>query len=194
MAHIETGNNYPGILSLMYYKSSSGEALSHLAETILRGPSPLTPGDRELIAAYVSYLNQCEFCHASHSAAAANHLGNESLVGEACQNPFTAPLSEKMRALLSIAASVQKGGKAVSPREIEHARKTGANDEEIHDTVLVAAAFCMYNRYVDGLGTKPARPEEYAPMGERLAKKGYAYPPAPIRWLVRRLLNRQFES
>jgi hypothetical protein len=97
-----------------------------------------------------------------------------------------------MRALLAVAASVQRSGKAVSAGDIEAARKAGANDEEIHDTVLVAAAFCMYNRYVDGLGTQPAKPEEYAPMGERLAKKGYSYPPAPIRWLVRRILNRQY--
>lgn len=192
MPHIDTGNRYPGILSLLYFKTSSGSALSNLAHAILHGPSLLSLGERELIACYVSRLNDCGFCHDSHAAAAACHFGSAGLVQQFAGDLENADLTEKMRALLVVAAKVQKSGKSVLPEDIVRARSAGASDEEIHDTVLIASAFCMYNRYVDGLGTLPAAPGEYPAMGERMARQGYAYPPRLIRWLVRRILNRQY--
>jgi hypothetical protein len=83
-------------------------------------------------------------------------------------------LSEKMKALLTIAASVQKGGKHVTPEQIADARTMGATDREIHDTVLIAAAFCMFNRYVDGLATwAPKDRNIYVERGKRRAEEGY---------------------
>ncbi len=106
-----------------------------------------------------------------------------------------APVSEKMKALLKIASRVQKSGKEVDLSHIEAARHTGASDEDIHDTVLIAAAFCMYNRYVDGLGTRlPADKEEYVPMGKRLATTGYKYPPLFLRKFVIRMMNRRKQT
>jgi uncharacterized peroxidase-related enzyme len=192
MPHIDTGNHYPGILSLLYFKSSSGGALSNLAQTILLGPSSMTPGERELIAAYVSKLNECRFCHDSHAAAASWHLEDDRLIHEVTTDLEKADVTERMRALLRIAAKVQKSGRAVLPEDIAWAKDAGASDEDIHDAVLVAAAFCMFNRYVDGLGTVPAAREVYPSMGRRLAQKGYRYPPRILRWLVRRILDRQF--
>ena len=192
MAFITTGVNQPGIIGLLFYKGSTGKALSNLAETILRGPSGLTSGERELIASYVSKLNDCSFCHDSHSAAASAHLGdNGNTVNCAVTNINDAPVSDKMKALLKIAARVQKSGKEVSIFDIESARKAGASDQDIHDAVLVAAAFCMFNRYVDGLGTTVARDDEYPEMGERLAKKGYKYPPLFMRKFVVRMMNKK---
>jgi uncharacterized peroxidase-related enzyme len=190
--HIQTGNSYPGILALLWYKPSTGTALSDLAQALLHGPSPLTPGERELIAAYVSRLNECEFCCDSHSASAACHLSDPALVESVKRNPQEAAVSDKMKALLVIAGKVQQSGRNVLPADIEAARRAGASDEDIHDAVAVAAAFCMYNRYVDGLGTKQAKTSDYPAMGERLATKGYKFAPAPLRWLVRRILDRQF--
>jgi uncharacterized peroxidase-related enzyme len=192
MPHIQTGNTYPGILTLLWYKHSSAAALGRLADTILRGPSGLTPGERELIAAHVSRLNECEFCADSHAAAASCHLSNAELVAQVQRDLESAPISPRLKALLRVAGKVQRGGRHVQPTDIEAARSEGASDEDIHDTVLVAAAFCMFNRYVDGLGTLPAKPGDYAQMGERLAKHGYRMPPSPVRWLVRRILDRQF--
>jgi len=189
MAHINTGNGHPGIVSLLFYKTPSGRALSTLAHTILKGPSPLSSGERETIASYVSWLNECEFCHKSHAAAMVCHLDNgPEIIEQYKQDVSKAPISEKMKALLRIAGKVQKGGKQVTDEDVQLARKAGANDEEIHDAVLVAAAFCMYNRYVDGLNTPlPEEPEkEYPEMGKRLAGMGYKYPPFFIRWLIRR--------
>jgi alkylhydroperoxidase/carboxymuconolactone decarboxylase family protein YurZ len=83
-------------------------------------------------------------------------------------------ISEKLKALLSIAGSVQKGGKHVTPEQIEKAKTLGATDMEIHDTVLIAAAFCMFNRYVDGLGTwAPQDRQIYIDRGPRRAEEGY---------------------
>ena len=141
----------------------------------LRGPSTLTSGEREMIATFVSARNDCYFCQASHRAAAAHHLsGNYDLVDAVRTDYRNAPVSPKLKALLTIAASVQQGGRNVTADEVAQARKEGATDLEIHDTVLIAAAFCMYNRYVDGLATlTPLDPRQYEEMGARMAAQGY---------------------
>ena len=123
----------------------------------------------------MSYQNECDFCQLSHSAAAAAHLeGNYEVVEKVKVSPETAPVSDKLKALLAIAGKVQKGGKQVTTDDVARARQHGASDKEIHDTVLIAAAFCMYNRYVDGLGTWHSREREaYREMGQRMAHEGY---------------------
>ena len=190
--YIKTDIPQPGIVELLFYKGSTGKALSNLAQTLMHGPSHLSSGERELIASYVSDLNNCEFCHESHSASANFHLkDNGNAVCGVKSDLETAPVSEKMKSLLRIAGQVQKGGKNVTIAHIEAARGEGASDEEIHDTVLIAAAFCMYNRYVDGLGTNlPPQKSDYIPMGKRMAKIGYKYPPLFLRKFVIRMMKR----
>jgi uncharacterized peroxidase-related enzyme len=149
--------------------------MNELAEILLRGPGSLTPGERELIATYTSYLNDCYYCQTAHGAIAAAHLdGDEDLVKRVKADFQHADISDKLKALLPIAAKVQKGGKHVTAADVEHARKAGATDLEIHDTVLIAAAFCMYNRYVDGLDTvQPRDDQAYRERGKRTAREGY---------------------
>jgi uncharacterized peroxidase-related enzyme len=191
MTYIKTDVHQPGIVELLFYKGRTGKALSNLADTLLHGPSQLSRGERELIASYVSELNKCEFCHDSHSAISSFHLndnGNTAALVKA--DIETAPVSVKMKSLLKIAGQVQISGREVRPEHIEAARNAGATDDQIHDTVLIAAAFCMYNRYVDGLGTQQATKAEHLVMGKRLAKNGYKYPPLFLRKFVVRMLNR----
>jgi uncharacterized peroxidase-related enzyme len=128
-----------------------------------------------MIATFVSSANDCHFCRDSHRAAAAHHLeGNYALVDAVKRDPETAPISDKLKALLNIADRVRQGGKQVSSGDVERARREGATDREIHDTVLIAAAFCMFNRYVDGLATwTPTDPDTYDAMGRRMAREGY---------------------
>jgi uncharacterized peroxidase-related enzyme len=185
--YIKTENTMPGIVSLLFYKTSTGKALSNLAETLLLGPSSLSSADRELIASYVSWLNQCDFCHTSHAAAAMCHHPSSAEKIESYKKDIgSMEVSDKMKALLHIAGKVQKSGREVHPDDIAAARKTGATDDELHDTVLIAAAFCMFNRYVDGLNTPlPESRDEYKEMGERM-RKGYSLPPFFIRWFIRR--------
>lgn len=176
MAHIKLSNEeLPGIVGLLTYRPETGKPLTDLAEVLLRGPSSLSSGEREIIAASVSYWNGCHFCHTSHAAAAAAHLKSGiSLIDDIKAGLPTTPVSDKLRALLHIAHQVQRNGKNVTEEDIAAARALGATDIELHDTVLIAAAFCMYNRYVDGLGTwAPGPNEAYTQMGERMAHVGY---------------------
>jgi len=175
MAHITVPPGLPGIVGPLTFSPDTAKPLLILAETLLRGPNTLTSAEREMIAAHVSYRNNCDFCQLSHSAAAAAHLdGNYDLVEAVKTNPETAGISEKMKALLVIAGKIQQSGKQVSEDDVARARKHGATDKEIHDTVLIAAAFCMYNRYVDGLATwQPLERDAYHDMGQRMAREGY---------------------
>jgi uncharacterized peroxidase-related enzyme len=141
----------------------------------LRGPSSLTEAEREIIAAFVSSGNECYFCATSHAAAARHLLGdNCGLVDDVLANSNTAEISDKLRVLLSIAGKVRRDGRLVTDEDVAKARAAGADDQAIHDTVLIAAMFCMYNRYVDGLATwTPRDPASYDAMGARLAVQGY---------------------
>src|SRR6202035_3308221 len=181
MPHIALGSAEPGIRGLLKYRPETGRPLSELTEVLLRGPSTLTRGERELIAAYVSGLSDCQYCSSSHSATAAAQLpGGMALVGQVRADAGQAPVSAKLRALLAIAAAVQQGGHQVTDKLISNARAADATDLEIHDTVLIAAAFCMMNRYVDGLATiAPDDPTVYAAGAQQLIHQGYVPPAAP---------------
>jgi uncharacterized peroxidase-related enzyme len=177
--HIDLPEGVPGIRSAFAFRPETAEPLLQLAEVLLRGENTLSRGERELIAAYVSNLNECEFCQASHSMFAALQLeGGQALVDQVKREPAAAPIDDKLRALLAVAAKVKADGRSVSEADVAEARKHGATDTEIHDTVLIAAAFCMYNRYVDGLAAwTPTDPEAYEEMGERIVEHGYLRPP-----------------
>ena len=152
--------------------------MRELAETLLRGPNTLTRAEREMIAAFVSSRNDCQFCQLSHSAAAAHHPGGSyDLVTAVKENYQTAPVSAKLKALLAIAGKVQQSGKQVTADDVARAKAEGATDVEVHDAVLIAAAFSMFNRYVDGLATlTPTDPQAYDQMGQRMAREGYVRP------------------
>jgi uncharacterized peroxidase-related enzyme len=181
MAHISVPEGIPGIRSLAMFRPETGKHLYQLAQVLLRDPSPLTPAERELIATHVSAKNNCTFCMSSHAAAARELFADQrDIVDCVIGDEPTALLSDKMKALLNIAGKVQESGKLVTQEDIDAARKFGANDRDIHDTVLIAATFSMFNRYVDGLATfTPTDPKEYEPMGKRLATLGYVLPQQP---------------
>jgi uncharacterized peroxidase-related enzyme len=159
------------------FRPETAQPLRELAHVLLYESNSLAPGERELIATYVSSLNDCYFCQTSHGASASCHLGDSEIVKQVYADFQHAPISEKLKRLLVIAGQVQHGGKQVTSAAVEDAREQGATDIEIHDTVLIAAAFCMYNRYVDGLATWQPRDESmYAEMGAHLAREGYKTP------------------
>ena len=176
MPHISLPGGLPGITSGFAFRPETARPMRELAEELLRGPNTLTSAEREMIAAFVSHRNDCHFCHASHRAAAAHHMNGSYAVVDAVKRDFeAAPVSPKLKALLAIAGKVQESGKQVTAADIERARSEGATDREIHDAVLIAAAFSMFNRYVDGLATlTPTDEQMYDTMGQRMAKEGYA--------------------
>jgi uncharacterized peroxidase-related enzyme len=176
--HIDLPGDLPGITGPLAFRPETAKPLMLLAEVLLRADSTLGRGERELIAAYVSRLNDCTFCDASHSAFAARQLdGGAPLVDAVKLDPATAPITPKLRALLAVAAKVARSGRAVAAADVEAARAEGATDVEIHDTVLIAAAFCMYNRYVDGLATwSPDDQAAYDAMADVIVDEGYDRP------------------
>ncbi len=176
MPHIDLPTDLPGILGPMAFRPETARPLNELVEVLLRHDHTLSRGERELIAAHVSNLNRTDFCRNSHATFAALQLdGGWDVVDAVLVDPEGAPVSAKMKALLRIASAVQHSGLDVTDDLVAAARAEGATDLELHDTVLIAAAFCMYNRYVDGLATwAPPNREDYLSNGERVVEHGYA--------------------
>jgi uncharacterized peroxidase-related enzyme len=175
MPHIALPPGLPGIRGPMAFRPETAKPLNELVDVLLRGPHTLSPGERELIATYVSARNDCQYCQTIHGAIAAHHLGgNETLVIDVKRAFEEAPISEKLKALLVIADKTSQGGKHVTEEDIARARRHGATDIEINDTVLITAVFCLCNRYVDGLATwMPDDPAFYRERGKLLAANGY---------------------
>jgi len=174
MPYIPLEEHLPGITGLLEFDKEAAAPIRELTQILLRGESTLTEGERELIATVVSSGNQCKFCTAAHTAAANILLGENKTSHQVKTNISTAQVSNKMKALLTIASMVRENGKTVTKEAIDKAKAGGATDIEIHDTVLIAALFCLYNRYVDGLATlTPTNPEFYQGVGERLKNHGY---------------------
>ena len=175
MPHIDLPDGVPGIRSGFAFRPETAGPLCELAEVLLRGDSTLTRGERELIATYVSAGNDCFYCRTSHGTYAGRQLeGGPGTVDAVLEDADGAPVSAKLKALLRIADHVRIGARSVSTGDVARARDEGATDLEIHDTVLIAAAFCMYNRYVDGLATwAPTDPAVYEANADRLLEHGY---------------------
>ena len=174
MPYIPLEEHLPGVTGLLEYSQATSAPLRELTQILLRGPSTLTETERELIATVVSHGNECVYCTASHAAAVTALSGDTETAQYVREDISTAPVSEKMKALLQIAALVRVSGKAVTAEAVALAKVNGATDLEIHDTVLIAALFCLYNRYVDGLATvAPTDPDYYAALGVRLREHGY---------------------
>lgn len=185
MPHIQLPEGLPGIRGPMAFRPETARPLNLLVDELLFSENnTLSRGERELIATYVSSENDCVFCQTIHGAIASQHLGDADwgLVKQVKEHLETAPISEKLKALLRIAGSVQRGGKHVTTGQVEAARALGATDREIHDTVLIAAAFCMFNRYVDGLATwAPDDPAMYRQRAALVCENGYsAANPYPV--------------
>jgi uncharacterized peroxidase-related enzyme len=174
MPYIPLEEHLPGITGLLEYRKDTAAPIRELTQFLLRGPSTLTEGERELIATIVSHRNECKFCTTAHTAAADLLLGEGETTKLMKENFLLAPVSDKMKALLAIAAQVQVSGKRVTQESIDEAKQAGATDIEIHDTVLIAALFCLYNRYVDGLATAlPESPKYFDSLADRLVHHGY---------------------
>ena len=175
MPYIDVDPNLPGIRSLMAFSPQTAGPMGKLANLMLRSNEGLTMAEREMIATYVSYLNDCFYCQQSHGAIVSCYLNDGNKLIDQIKNDYEqAEISDKLKTLLSIAGSVQKGGRHVTEDQFKKAKEAGATDKDIHDTVLISALFCMFNRYVDGLATNtPADLSTYPPRAKQIAEHGY---------------------
>jgi len=170
MPYIPVEEHLPGITGLLEYRTDTAKPIRELTQFLLRGPSTLTTGERELIAMLVSHRNECKFCTSAHKAVADLLLGENETTDKIQHDIENSSVSEKMKALLIIAGQVQSGGKNVTEASVMKAKAAGATDIEIHDTVLIASLFCLYNRYVDGLATvTPSGTDFYNSLAERIS-------------------------
>lgn len=170
MPHIPLAPHLPGITGLLEYRQDSAAPIRELTQVILRGPGSLSFAEREMIATVVSQANGCRFCTAAHEAVTNVLLGENETCSLVKEDFESAPVSDKMKALLNIARLTQKGGQFVTESAVQRAKHCGATDLEIHDTVLIAALFCLYNKYVDGLATQmPETSTYFEALGERIA-------------------------
>lgn len=177
MAYISLDDALPGMRGLLSYRPVIAPPLMTLMQVLMRSNEGLSMGEREVIATYVSSLNDCYNCHSIHGEVAQCFYESlPDLISQIKTDFRSAEISDKFKALLSIAGSVQKGGKHVTEAQISKAREEGATDLEIHDTVLIAALFCFYNRYIDGLGiVSKDTPESLKQRGKMMAEQGYGH-------------------
>lgn len=154
MAFIPLDGSKPGMRSLLAYYPAIAKPLTGLMKLLMRSESGVDKSESELIATYVSGLNHCKACEDIHGTVA-YHLNerNEQTLRELKDNQPVS-VSARLKSLLELAANVQESGLNVSSNLIEKLKSNGCSDREIHDAVLITALFCMFNRYIDGLGIK----------------------------------------
>lgn len=161
------------IWRMFAFKPEATDHLLRFTQEVMRGPSPLSAGLRELIAAYTSASNQCPYCRDSHSGAAAELLGDDPLVSSVIENLELAPLPEPEKALLRFVRRMTLASYEISQPEIDALKSHGWSDEAIYDTITVSALFNFYNRWVNASGVNPLPPEVHRQRGRSLAEHGY---------------------
>jgi uncharacterized peroxidase-related enzyme len=144
-----------------------------LHEEVMRADSALTPGERELIAAYVSALNECRYCRGAHSAAAEAFGTDPDLLNALVTDLGSAPVSARMRTLLGYLRTLTLEPARLSDADAGVVFASGWDERALHDAVMVCALFNCMNRIVEGLGIK-ASPEYLRMSGGRLHDLGYA--------------------
>jgi uncharacterized peroxidase-related enzyme len=178
-----SGPEYPQILHMFAFKMKATVHLERFTQEILREPAPLSPGFRELIAAYTSHLNQCPFWTKSHAAVAAELLGSKELVHGVLADLDSSALPDSDKALLRFVRKVNEDSVAVQPDDIAHLHAHGFSDEAIYYAITVCALFNFYNRWIDASGVHPMSDEAHAAGAKRSAVHGYSRssqtPPAP---------------
>jgi len=164
---------YSKIWDLFAFQPSFTHGLSTFTEGVLREPASISPGMRELIAAWTSHLNACRFCTRAHAAAAAELLGSEELVRGVLGDLETSPLSEKDKAMLRFVAKVTHQLPAFTAADVECVRATGWDDEAIYYGITTCALFNFYNRWITATGVAEMSEEAHRRQGRHLAQSGY---------------------
>jgi uncharacterized peroxidase-related enzyme len=176
----KAGAPTPQIMHLFAFKHEMTQHLRRLTQAVMRGPSPLTPAFRELIAAFVSTRNECRFCSGSHVAVAAKLYENRPLVEAVVADYRGAPLQEPEKMLLAYLEKLTLAPSTTNAQDVRQLRGAGWSDEAIYDAVTVCAMFNFYNRWVEGSGVHDMPREGYDASGERLARQGYAGSLTPV--------------
>ena len=168
----ESGQAIPEILHLFRFKKSNTDHLVRFTEGVMRGPSPLSPGMRELIGTFVSARNQCCFCSCAHAPVAAHLLGQD-LVNEVLRDFETSRLDSKHKALFRYLAKLAENSAQVTASDVQKLIQAGWTEEAIYDALTVAAVFKFYNTWNNGAGVQEMTAADYVHSGKRLINAGY---------------------
>ena len=164
---------YSKIWDLFAFQESFTVHLARFTHGVLREPATISPGFRELIAAYTSSLNECAFCTRAHAAAAAELLGDEALVSSVLRDRDRSLLDDREKALLAFVEKVTKNLAAVREHDVEALRTAGWDDEAIYYTITTCALFNLYNRWITATGVPEMSADGHRQQGRTLAARGY---------------------
>lgn len=123
-------------------------------DRLLRDPSPLTVAEREMIAAYVSSLNACDFCHGAHVIAAGVYGIEEELIVSLLADLNSAPVHERLKSILSYVGKLTRTPDQMTPADARRVYEAGWDEQALFDAVSVCALFNMMNRIVNGAGIR----------------------------------------
>ncbi len=167
------GAEYSKIWDLFAYQQDITIHLARFTHTLLRQPASISPGLRELIAAYTSARNECAFCTRAHAATAAELLGDEALVWEALRDLERSRLDERTKVLLRFIGAITTNVPAVGRDDVEAVRAAGWDDEAIYFAITTCALFNFYNRWITATGVPAMSDEGHREQGRMLATRGY---------------------
>jgi uncharacterized peroxidase-related enzyme len=168
-----SGSDYWGIWSLLAFRPKAAYHLVHLSQEIMRADAPIGSDLRELIAAYTSSLNQCEFCMKAHAAVAGWLYNDHELVENVLRDPETSSLADRDKAMLRFVRKVTLDSASIQKTDIEAVTAAGWEDSAIFCAISVCALFSFYNRFVAANGVAPVSDDAFRRLAKRMAEHGY---------------------
>jgi uncharacterized peroxidase-related enzyme len=168
-----TGAEYWGIWNILAFHPRAAYHLCELSHELMFEDAPIGPGLRELIAAYTSSLNRCEFCMNAHASVASHLYGDKDLVSGVLRDLESSALAEKDKALLRFTGKLSLDSGSIVQADIDILQAAGWDDTSIYYAIGACALFNFYNRFVSGNGVKPVSEEAFRRLGERMARVGY---------------------
>jgi uncharacterized peroxidase-related enzyme len=168
------GTDYWQIWHLLAFDPEAAHHLAALSHTLMHKECPVSAGLRELIAAYTSSLNQCEFCMKAHAAVASKLLGDEALVWSVIHDLDASGLEDKEKALLRFVRKVTLAPASITAADTQQLNAAGWDDASIYYAISACALFNFYNRWISASGVNPVSDEAFKNLASRMAAVGYA--------------------
>jgi uncharacterized peroxidase-related enzyme len=169
----KTGAEYWGIWNILAYRTDAAYHLCELSQQVMFEEAPLSQAMRELIAAYTSSLNRCDFCRNAHAAVASHLYGSEEFVRSVLNDPEKSSLDERDKALLRFVRKLTLDSGTVTEGDIEALKGECWDEAAIFYAVYACALFNFYNRFVSGNGVKLVSDAAFRRLSERMAQNGY---------------------
>ena len=168
--------SYQTLPDIFQQNSSRYSALVQFIQAVMRGESDFSPGQRELIAAYVSGLNACDYCYGSHQAIATDLGVDPQLLEALLQNPATAPIEARLRPVMTLVKKLTLTPSKVTQTDIDAMTQAGWRERAVQDVIEVCALFGLMNRLVNGYGLATLTSQQLTAMAKGVNTYGYAAP------------------